>query len=244
MKYEAPWETFKYKANHVLSGDEALLKLRGSEYLCDNPNCQKHLLTEFDTNINRRRFSSMFRTQILLDEIVQFNKSKYCADCDKDAQKINLKLEEITSKNLGGAIAAAREIFPYEIHADGFWPEVAFKMAIKEQNPHFKYYLACIDGAIVGITGHYPSEDGSEIWIGWFGVIPSQRGKGYGELILRATEEEVVKMGVHELYLYTGDRDEERFAHKLYMRLGFKETGRGKIDGDPCLYFKASLPLK
>src|SRR5215475_3002678 len=71
-----------------------------------------------------------------------------------------LTLERITSKNLAKAIAAAWKIFPYETHADGFWPEVAYKMAIKQQNPRFAYYLARDTEKIVGITGHDPVEDG------------------------------------------------------------------------------------
>jgi len=33
-----------------------------------------------------------------------------------------MQLTKITSDNLAEAVSVAREIFPYEIHKDGFWP--------------------------------------------------------------------------------------------------------------------------
>lgn len=153
-------------------------------------------------------------------------------------------LKQITSENLALAIAAAWQIFPYETHAEGFWPEVAYKMAIEHQNPRFQYYLASDGETLVGISGHYPPEDGQpQIWLGWFGVLPSERRKGYGAEILKATAEIICGFGMEELNLYSGDREEECDAHRLYLRLGFEQTGRGEVDGDPVLYFKTKLPL-
>jgi GNAT superfamily N-acetyltransferase len=155
-----------------------------------------------------------------------------------------LTLERITSENLAKAIAAAWLIFPYETHAEGFWPEVAYKMAIEQQNPRFAYYLARDTEKIVGITGHDPAEDGEpEMWLGWFGVLPTERRKGYGSKILLATCEIISGFGISSFYLYSGDRKEERAAHRLYRRNGLKQIGRGEVDGDPVLYFKTKLPL-
>jgi GNAT superfamily N-acetyltransferase len=155
-----------------------------------------------------------------------------------------MQLTKISSDNLTEAVEVAREIFPYEIHKDGFWPEVAYKMAIEEQKPNFAYYLASDGGMVVGITGHYPPEDGkAEIWLGWYGVIPACRRKGYGAQILRATAE-IIAQWCDVLNLYSGDREEERPAHRLYLRHGFEQTGRGEVDGAPVLYFRTSIPLK
>lgn len=154
-----------------------------------------------------------------------------------------MQLTKITADNLAEAVAVAREIFPYEIHKDGFWPEVAYKMAIEEQKENFAYYLATANGKVVGITGHYPPEDGKpEIWLGWYGVRPDCRCKGYGSQILRATADIIAQWG-KVLNLYSGDREEERPAHRLYLRHGFKQTGRGEVDGSPVLYFRGSIPL-
>ena len=84
-----------------------------------------------------------------------------------------MTLEKITLENLTEAIAAAHEIFPYETHADGFWPEKAYRESIEKHWDNFAYYLAKTGGEIVGITGHYPPEDGSpEMWVRWFGDPP------------------------------------------------------------------------
>jgi GNAT superfamily N-acetyltransferase len=155
-----------------------------------------------------------------------------------------LTLEQITSKNLAKAIAAAWQIFPYETHAEGFWPEVAFKMAIAQRNSRFAYYLARDSDKIVGITGHDPAEDGQpEMWLGWFGVLPAERRKGYGSKILLATCEIIGGFGISSLYIYSGDREDERAAHRLYLRTGFKQIGWGEVDGEPVLYFETKLPL-
>jgi GNAT superfamily N-acetyltransferase len=153
-------------------------------------------------------------------------------------------LQQITSENLARAIETAWQIFPGEIHAEGFWPEVAYKMAIEENNPRFAYYLALDRESVVGITGHYPPAGGKpQIWLGWFGVLPNKRRKGYGSEILKATCNIVAAFGVSELNLYSRDQDEEPAAHQFFLRCGFEQTGRGEVDGDPVLYFKTKLPL-
>jgi GNAT superfamily N-acetyltransferase len=155
-----------------------------------------------------------------------------------------LTFEQITFENLAQAIAAAWQIFPYEIHAEGFWPEVAYKMAIEQQNPRFAYYLARDSEKIVGITGHDPAEDGQpEMWLGWFGVLPAERRKGYGSKILLATCEIIGGFGISSLCTYSGDREEERAAHRLYLQTGFEQIGWGEVDGDRVLYFETKLPL-
>lgn len=151
----------------------------------------------------------------------------------------------ITPDNLSLATEVAREIFPYEVHADGFWPAKAYAESIAVNRPRFKYYLVA-DGFsdVVGITGHYPPDDDKpELWLSWFGVRPSYRRGGYGARILHATHEIVARLGCYEFRLYSGDRDEERAVHRLYARLGYKMTGRGEVDGAPVLYFKIDLPL-
>ena len=154
-----------------------------------------------------------------------------------------LTLERITSANLAEAIAAAWQIFPYEGHAEGFRPEVAYKMAIKRQNPRFAYYLARDTEKIVGITGYDPAEAGqTEMWLGWFGVLPTERRKGYGSKILLATCEMIRRFGISSVYIYSADREEERAAHRLYLRNGFEQVGWGKVDGQPVLYFETKLP--
>src|SRR5262249_53749805 len=82
-----------------------------------------------------------------------------------------------------------------------------------------------------------------EMWLGWFGVLPGERRKGYGSKLLLETCEIISGFGISSLYTYSGDREEERAAHRLYLRTGFKQIGWGKMDGEPVLYFETKLPL-
>jgi GNAT superfamily N-acetyltransferase len=155
-------------------------------------------------------------------------------------------LKEVNTDNLPLAVSLARKVFPYEIHSDGFWPELAYKMSIAENDPNFKYYIAFQNNEPVGISGHYSEREKNpvEIWLGWFGVVPEARRNGRGTLILLSTAQIIHGLGFKELNLYSGDREEERNAHKLYLKHGFDKVGSGKVDGLPVLYFKANLPLR
>ena len=47
------------------------------------------------------------------------------------------------------------------------------------------YYLVYDNKELVGITGIYVYKDyPDEAWLGWFGVMPEKRNKGYGRRIL------------------------------------------------------------
>jgi len=153
-----------------------------------------------------------------------------------------MRLEKITNANLELAIKIAKEIFPYEIHDGKFWPESAYKEAIDKNWFNFTYFIAYHELSPVGITGYYPPDDDKpDIWVGWFGVLPKFRKRGFGENILGETIRIVKLMGAKTLCLYSGDREEEFAAHRLYLKMGFKETERGEVDSSPVIYFAKSL---
>ena len=123
--------------------------------------------------------------------------------------------------------------------------EGAYIESIELQQRDFVYYLVLEDDNVVGITGHYPPEDGKkQIWLGWFGVRPQYRGAGWGEKILKATAQVVALQGVTEMFIYSGDRAEERNAHRLYEKNGFKMTGKGKVAGEASIFFRGPVPVK
>ena len=152
--------------------------------------------------------------------------------------------ERITERNLDEALKVAAEIFPYEVK-DGklSFEDDAYRESIRENKQDFSYYLVRNDrGVVVGITGYYREDDGT-MWLGWFGVLPGHRGQNYGERILRETARVLNRRGEKEFFLYTGQRQEEHHAHRLYERVGFKKTGAGEAEGEPVFYYRASLPL-
>ena len=154
-----------------------------------------------------------------------------------------MHLEKITESNLNEAVEIAKLVFPYESHADGFWPEVAYKMAIEEQNERFAYYIAKNNGISLGITGHYPPDDNNpnNVWLGWFGIIPAMRRRGFGSILFLKTTTLLANFGMTTLNLYSGDREEERPAHEFYKKFGLKETHRGDVDGSPVIYFSGPI---
>ena len=152
--------------------------------------------------------------------------------------------ELITELNLDEALKVAAEIFPYEVKNGKLsFEDDAYRASIKENKWDFAYYLVRnAREVVVGITGYYREEDGT-MWLGWFGVLPGQRGQNLGEEILMMTAGRVGHMGDKEFYLYTGQRQEEHYAHRLYERLGFEKIGTGEVEGEPVFYYKASLLL-
>jgi len=89
--------------------------------------------------------------------------------------------------------------------------------------PFLKYWIA-IDVYPIGIIGlyeylHYQYEPGT-IWVGWFGVLESYRGKGIGRRLLQFIVDKSRSMGYHRLKLYTENNDPA--ADHLYNQFGFK----------------------
>lgn len=154
-----------------------------------------------------------------------------------------LWLAPITEENLGAALGMAKEIFPHAWQKDGFGPCLAYRTAILENNPKVQFYLASFGSVLVGLTGHYLSLP-HQISLGWLGVLPEHRRRGYGEKILRATADMVARLGVRELTLYSYDQMEEREAQRLFLRAGFEMTGPGMVQDERVLYFHAWLPLR
>lgn len=106
-----------------------------------------------------------------------------------------------------------------------------------------KYYLAYLDGEVVGITGLYtdPNNDfKDEMWLAWFGVLPDKQHKGYGSSILDWSMEEVKKKGKKVLRLYT-DRIECANAIKLYEKAGFvgEKYNAEELSYDCYIYSKS-----
>jgi GNAT superfamily N-acetyltransferase len=84
------------------------------------------------------------------------------------------------------------------------------------------------EGTVCGIVGHYrTTKDFKEaVWISWYGVDPSQRGKGYGKKLLDYAIAQAREKAVDYVRLYTGDDELEKQAQFLYESRGLKETGR------------------
>lgn len=93
--------------------------------------------------------------------------------------------------------------------------------SLKNDRLFWRCWVLKQSNKFVGLTGLYEYIRGIDIvWLGWFGIMPDERRKGYGEYLLAWTIEEAQRMEKKRLRLYTStDHPEAQF---LYEKLGFK----------------------
>lgn len=84
-----------------------------------------------------------------------------------------------------------------------------------------------ISKKIIGVTGWYTKHTDSKniIWLGWYCVSSSERGKGFGKNILDWTIKQVKEKGYTIMRLYTSTDPNEAVAQKLYEKTGFRLIG-------------------
>lgn len=92
------------------------------------------------------------------------------------------------------------------------------------------------DGSISGISGLYSlRKDRHEaLWLGWYVVRPSQRGKGLGTALLKKAIQEARFRNARFLRLYTSDSDlidGGQDAQVMYERHGFRIKSQKQIIG-------------
>ena len=86
----------------------------------------------------------------------------------------------------------------------------------------WEVYLVEAEGSTVGLGGLYrrPGEPESVLWLGWLGIMPQLRNRGYATAALQLLRDRARELGAQKLYVYT-DRDNPA-AHALYQRAGFE----------------------
>ena len=75
----------------------------------------------------------------------------------------------------------------------------------------------------VGMCGLY-SADETACWLGWFGIRPGFRRRGYAAAMFRRMEDVARGMDYKEFRLYT-DKVFNRVAYDMYVRRGMREDG-------------------
>ncbi len=155
----------------------------------------------------------------------------------------SLVYEPVSKENIEEVVKLAHVAFPEDALVDDS-PGHALRASLdpeKYSNFWQKHslntleYIAVYDGShnLVGTTGFYTENGNTEtVYLGWFCVDPSQRGKGYGRNILEWTILQAKEKGFLYLGLYTSDDPNEKTAQSLYDKLGFKIVGE-EADADP-----------
>jgi ribosomal protein S18 acetylase RimI-like enzyme len=85
-----------------------------------------------------------------------------------------------------------------------------------------RYYLAWLDGSPIGALNLILGEDDAGIY--GFGVVPEQRGRGYGRQILALVIQAALAEGPRQVFLEVAPENDRALG--LYQSVGFRETKR------------------
>jgi GNAT superfamily N-acetyltransferase len=90
---------------------------------------------------------------------------------------------------------------------------------------YWQVFLIKAQSEIVGVSGLYrqPGMPSNICWLGWFGIRPKFRRRGFGRATLIAVCNFARHLGCKELWVYTDAID--TVVAKFYTDLGFKILG-------------------
>jgi len=98
-----------------------------------------------------------------------------------------------------------------------------------------QYYVAYDDKIkrVIGVIGQYEEckDPLDTVWVGWFCVDPSFRGKNLGEELLTWNMQNAREKGYKIMKLYTSDLPSEQAAQGLYDKLGFEVKEIKPVEG-------------
>jgi len=95
-----------------------------------------------------------------------------------------------------------------------------------DDHNYWQVYLIKQKNKVIGICGLYSqSSSTKELWLGWFGIIPSHRNKNIGQLALEWMMDNAKSIGCKKLMSYV---DEDGKPLPFYYRNGFKNIGTVK----------------
>ena len=137
-----------------------------------------------------------------------------------------MELVLVDKSNYKEAIRIQKSIFPHEDGTLNVLASLDRDLFIKTtgmpyEDDHIKYYLALVDGNYVGISGiYYYAFDTENAWLGWFGILPQYRKKGYGSELLLKTMEFASLKGFKNMRIYCDYVGDISGIH-LYEKNGF-----------------------
>lgn len=131
---------------------------------------------------------------------------------------MSVELEKVCKKNLNRAILLQNSIFPKENGTRDITNSVTNDI-VSYFSLH-KHWIVKVDGNDVGITGLYAYRDyPQDVWMAWFGIIKTEREKGYASIAFKKMLGKARKLGFKTLRLYTDDI-ENNVAVNFYNKMG------------------------
>jgi len=143
-----------------------------------------------------------------------------------------MRFENMSSANINIAVKLVNKCFISKVDRNTaiFWYKEFATPDFKKRWPHLHYltYQIVYDrNRAIGLTGIYSHKFKKErAWLGWFGVIPEERRKGFGSSALRKTVDAARNRGYREFKIWTDAGDKS--AINFYKRNGFRKSRREK----------------
>jgi len=129
---------------------------------------------------------------------------------------MQLRFEKITKDNIELAVKVQNTIFPEEDGRENY-VECVNKDPYRRE---LTFWIVYDGGEPIGVSGLYSyNEYKDDAWLGWFGVLPYKRNKGYGLKMLEHFENYAREKGYKAIRLYT-DEISNKDAIKLYTKRG------------------------
>lgn len=153
---------------------------------------------------------------------------------------MNLKFVEITKENLLLASLIQFKIFYLASCFDDY------EYCALHDTGDRKYFLVYVDEKPIGVTGMSPDDkEKGMCWVTWFGLLPKQRGKGYGRSTLEQTINIIKNKGYKTARLYTSRiwNVNAQFLYKKVMELEEPYNQEGE-DFSHYVVFSKSLSDK
>ena len=150
------------------------------------------------------------------------------------------------------SIVQSRDIHDYKPILEGLIEDFGFTYyhailiwckildADESPNKYWQVYLIKWKGEVVGICGLYSQYENKtdELWLGWFGIIPSKRNEKIGQHALDWMKQNAKSIGCKKLMSYV---DEGGKPLPFYYRNGFANIGTVKeyLSAHPELSIKS-----
>lgn len=132
-----------------------------------------------------------------------------------------MRIRPLSYKNLQVASLLANDVFGGSEPGDSFAKSLLVSL---KAFTYWQYWVVEEKGKIVGTLGLYQKRPCKTLWIGWFCLAESARGKGWGEIAFLFMETKARELKAESLRLYTGKGPSFEAACCLYEKMGMKRV--------------------
>jgi GNAT superfamily N-acetyltransferase len=111
--------------------------------------------------------------------------------------------------------------------------EMYDRYKLLQSHADYKTWMAVCDNQVAGMIGLvrniYYEKNGLYIRVGALVVNTAYRKMGLGKALLQKATDWAVELGINQIYLNSGNREERRDAHAFYQHLGFEPKTTGFV---------------